>query len=368
MATNNEMWVSRDNYRKTKVVSADLPPLADGEVLVAIDKFGLTANNVSYAVSGDMIGYWGYYPVTDSSEENWGKVPVWGCASVIESNCNDIPPGERLWGFFPMASHVTLQPGKITTDQFMDIANHRKDLPALYNSYRRTKAEPELLQKLENERCLLFPLFITGWVLYDYLLDNHVFGAQQIIVGSVSSKTGFSLAKFLHAEPSIKAKIIGVTSERNVNFVESLGACDQIVTYGNETEIDASIPSVYVDMSGDTALTARLHNHLQENMVESAMVGASHWEAGGRQAELPGAKPTFFFAPGHIAKRDKEWGTGATMMKAMIAGAGVAQDIKAAMAVDWTTTPSDLQTLWADLLDNKIPPSRGLMVSLLPKD
>lgn len=365
MVTNNEMWVNRENYRETKVVATDLPPLTDGEVLVAIDKFGLTANNVSYAVSGDIIGYWGYYPVTNNTEENWGKVPVWGCATVIESNSDDIATGERLWGFFPMASHVTLKPGKITTDQFMDITDHRKDLPALYNGYRRTKAEPELLQKLENERCLLFPLFMTGWVLYDYLLDNDLFGAEQIIVGSVSSKTGFSLAKFLHAELSIKAKIIGVTSERNIGFVESLGACDQIVTYGNETEIDASKPSAYVDMSGDTALTARLHNHLQENMVESAMVGASHWEAGGKQQQLPGAKPTFFFAPGHIGKRDKEWGTGATMMKAMIAGAGVAEEIKSTMTVDWTNTPAGLQTLWVDLLDNNIPPSRGLMVSLL---
>jgi hypothetical protein len=53
------------------------------------------------------------------------------------------------------------------------------------------------------------------------------------------------------------------------------------------------------------------------------------------------------------------------MMKAMIAGASVAEEIKSTMTVDWTNTPAGLQTLWVDLLDNNIPPSRGLMVSLL---
>ena len=34
-----------------------------------IEKFGLTSNNVSYAVSGDVIGYWGFYP----AEDNWER-------------------------------------------------------------------------------------------------------------------------------------------------------------------------------------------------------------------------------------------------------------------------------------------------------
>ena len=50
---------------------------------MTIEKFGLTANNVSYAITGDSIGYWGYFPADD----NWGKVPTWGFAHVIDSNC-----------------------------------------------------------------------------------------------------------------------------------------------------------------------------------------------------------------------------------------------------------------------------------------
>ena len=361
MAQCTALQVNRKDLRNTRVVTSTTPALAQGEVLVAIDQFGLTANNVSYAVSGDMIGYWGYYP----AEGDWGQVPVWGCANVVESSCAEVPVGDRLWGFFPMASHAVLLPGKVREDQFVDVAEHRKALPALYNGYRRTSAEPEFLQKMEIERCLYFPLFATSWLIYDYLVDNEFFGAQQVLIGSVSSKTAFGLAEMLHNDPEVSQKVVGLTSPSNVAFVERLGCCDQIVVYGEEAQIDAAIPAAYVDMSGDARLTAALHNLLGDNMVESAMVGATHWEERGDTGDLPGAKPTFFFAPAQIGKRDAEWGPGVAMMKAMVASAEVAAKVKGEMSVEWTRDVQELAALWADMLDNKVAPSRGLMVSLL---
>jgi hypothetical protein len=361
MTQCTELWIDRNQIRSSKIVTSDIAPLEQDEVLVAIDKFALTANNVSYAVIGDMIGYWGYYP----AQGGWGKVPVWGCANVIESNCGDIPVGERLWGFFPMASHAVLRPGKIHDEHFSDISEHRKDLPALYNSYQRTQAEPEFLRDMEDQRCLLFPLFATSYLLYDYLLDNEFFGARQVLIGSVSSKTGFGLAHMLHNDPSAEVRVIGLTSASNVEFVRSIDCCDDIVVYGEENQIDGSIPSAYVDMSGDARLTTALHKHVGDNMVESAMVGASHWEAMGDTGELPGAKPTFFFAPGQIAKRNQEWGPGVAMRKAQLASAEVAKAVQGDMAVKWINGAEDLADHWLLLLDNKIPPSTGLMVSLL---
>ncbi|NND81760.1 MAG: DUF2855 family protein [Gammaproteobacteria bacterium] len=363
MTQCTEVWVDRTNYRDTKVVELSLGEPADGEILVAIEKFGLTANNVSYAISGDAIGYWGYYP---TGEEGWGKVPVWSIGRVVASNCVDVAVGERLWGFFPMASHVVLQPGKIAAEHFVDMAAHRQELPALYNGYRRTVAEPEMLTQMENERCLLFPLFITSFVLYDFLVDNEFFGAGQVLIGSASSKTGFGLAKMLHNDPEVSVKVVGLTSERNVAFLEKLGCCDQIVVYGNEhEEIDAHLPAAYVDMSGDVALTTTLHEHLGDNMKNSAMVGASHWQDRGPIGQLPGAKPTFFFAPGQIAKRDEEWGRGMAMAKAMQASVMVAQAIKDDVQVEWVKGAEALIQTWQQLLDNQVPPTRGLMVSLL---
>lgn len=363
MSECTELWVDRAQLRTTRVVTTSPAALAQGEVRVAIDKFALTANNVSYAISGDTIGYWGYYP----AEGGWGKVPVWGCASVVESSCAEVPVGDRLWGFFPMASHAVLRPGKVRDDQFTDVSEHRKKLPALYNQYRRTLAEPEFMRQMETERCLLFPLFATSFVLYDYLVDNNFFGAKQVVIGSVSSKTGFGLAHMLHHDPKVGQRIIGLTSPPNVAFVKGLNCCDEVVVYGEEAKIDATVPTAYVDMSGDARLTVTLHKLLGANVVESCMVGATHWESRGGvgKLELPGAKPTFFFAPGQIAKREAEWGPGVVMMKAMMASAEVAKSVKDTMTVEWTRDVQGLVSLWNDLLDNKVSPNRGLMVSLL---
>ncbi len=361
MTQYTELWVDRSNLRTTNPVVRDLPQLAAGAVLVAIDQFGLTSNNVTYAVAGDAIGYWTFFP----AEGNWGKVPVWGCANVIASRCDEIPVGDRLWGFFPMASHVELHPGHIREDQFVDLTAHRQALPGLYNTYRRTLAEPEFLRQLEVERCLLFPMFATSFVLYDYLLDNAFFGAKQVLIGSVSSKTGFGLAKMLRRDKTVTQRIVGLTSSANVAFVTGLDCCDDIVAYGDEARIDVSRSAAYVDMSGDARLTATLHKLLGENMKESAMVGATHWEEGGATGDLPGARPTFFFAPTQIAKREAEWGLGVVMLKAMTAAAEVAKSVEDQMRVEWIRDVSGLATTWNDLLDNKVSPGRGLMVSLL---
>lgn len=357
-----QFLVNRKDFRKTKVVEQLLPPLNSGQILMEIDKFGLTANNVSYAVGGDMIGYWNYYP---TGEDGWGKVPVWGCANVLHSLHDDITVGERLWGFFPMDSHTILSPSKISKSRFNDSSTHRVHLPALYNGYSRTAAEPEILTKMENERCLMFPLFATSFLLYDYLLDNKFFGARQVLIGSASSKTGFGLAKMLCEDSGVDVKIVGITSQKNVEFVTAMKCCNQVVSYGNEIAIDSTVPAAYVDMSGDVRLKQTLHNHLQDNMVESCMVGASHWENRGDAGKLAGAKPTFFFAPGQIAKRDKEWGAGVAWSKAMQASAQVAMSIKDDVDLQWIRGVDELGLVWLELLDNNVPADRGLMVTLV---
>ena len=125
------------------------------------------------------------------------------------------------------------------------------------------------------------------------------------------------------------------------------------------------MPAAYVDMSGDVNLKTRLHNLMQDNMVESCLVGVSHWENRGDAGALPGAKPSFFFAPGRIAKRDKEWGPGIAWSKAMAASAEVATTIKDDLELQWVHGTDELSKIWLELLDNNVPANRGLMVSLV---
>ena len=50
-----EMWVDRTDYHHTRIVQGDLPTPCEGEILVAIDKFAMTANNVTYAASIELV-------------------------------------------------------------------------------------------------------------------------------------------------------------------------------------------------------------------------------------------------------------------------------------------------------------------------
>ena len=96
-----QIQVSKQNFRKIRQVELEEQPLLEDEVRVAIDKFAVTANNVSYCLGGEGL-YWSFYP----ADEQWGVVPVWGVGTVVESNNVDAPVGTRLHGFYPMAWHM----------------------------------------------------------------------------------------------------------------------------------------------------------------------------------------------------------------------------------------------------------------------
>lgn len=360
MSSIVQLQVQRRDLKQARVVTAPLTPPQPGEVVASIDRFALTANNVSYAVTGESIGYWGFFPV----DETWGLVPVWGFATVTASACPEIAVGERLYGFFPMASHVTLQPGKVSGPGFMDMAAHRHDLPALYNRYSRLAGEPAAVAALGDARALLFPLFATSWVLADYLEDNAAFGASQVLIASASSKTAFGLAWMLTREPEGRRRVIGLTSAGNLDFTRSLGLYDEVVAYEDIAGLPAGEPSVLVDMSGSGAVLQAVDDRLGASVMANVLVGATHWDAGRRHGTLKGAAPAFFFAPAQFAKREADWGPGVAMRRAMEASARIAADAGARLEVRHLQGPDAARAAWRDLLDGRTPPQAGLMLSL----
>ena len=55
--------VRRDDLSVFRVTEQAIPGIEDGEILAEIERFALTANNISYAVVGDKLGYWKFFPV-----------------------------------------------------------------------------------------------------------------------------------------------------------------------------------------------------------------------------------------------------------------------------------------------------------------
>ena len=357
-----EIWVDRSDYRRTKTIRAEVPQPGDGEIVVAIDKFALTANNVTYAASGDLLGYWQFYP---TAEDAWGKVTVWGIAEVIDSQVPSISVGERLYGFFPMSSHLLMAPGEISDSGFIDALAHRQALPGLYNQYARTQSESSELRQIEDQRCIFFPLFMTGFVIADLLSDNDWFGAEQIAVGSASSKTGFSAAEFIK-RAGFEGSLVGLTGSQNVSFVETLDSYDSALAYA---EIDSleNKTTVYIDIAGDVAVRSRLHQHLADNAQRTFMVGATHWDQFGKSVDggaVPGAEPEMFFAPAQIEKRDAEWGRGVIMRQAYAASMQLLQRLSPLLTIEHHAGAEACVALWQALLDNQVSGQRGVMMTL----
>lgn len=357
-----ELWVDRTHYRHTKVQQGDIPAPGDGEILIAIDKFAMTANNVTYAASGDLFGYWQFFP---TGEDPWGKVTVWGIGEVIESRSDAIGVGERLYGFFPMSSHVMMKPGDVSPRGFTDISAHRQTLPALYNHYARTEAEPAELRALEDQRCIFFPLFMTGYVIADLLSDNDWFGAAQVVVGSASSKTGFSSAAFARAA-GFTGAVIGLTGASNVAFCETLGCYDKVLAY-DKVETLTNAATAYIDIAGDVTVRSRLHHHLRDNARCTLLVGATHWDQFKTSVDggaLPGSAPAVFFAPAQIEKRDSEWGRGVMMGQAYAASIELVQRLSPSLAMESHRGTEACNGIWQALLANEISGRQGVMMSL----
>jgi len=295
--------VDRSNLRDAKFTDAATLTAADGEVIVTIERFALTANNITYGVAGDIIGYWNFFPASD----RWGRIPVWGIGRVSSSAHPNVRPGDRYYGYFPMSNELLLRPERVSPRGFTDAAEHRAALPTVYNQYSLMMPENGFDPALDNHQMLYRPLFTTSFVLDDYFRDNDFFGASNVILGSASSKTAFGLAFML--QRSKQVKVTGLTSPANVSFVRQLGLYDEVLTYDEVASLPSE-PSAYVDMSGNRGLLAAIHHHLKENLVNSCGVGITHWEAwqGEDPASLPGAKPTSFFAPSQIVKRSEELG------------------------------------------------------------
>ncbi len=311
MEKSGHIEVLRSNIREAEIVHTAPPVPGTGEIVVEIERFSLTANNVTYAAAGDVLGYWQFFP---ASRPGFGIVPVWGFGRVAASAVDDIRPGERLYGYWPMATHAILRPGHVSKRNFSDISEHRAGLAAIYNSYQRLGREKRSARNADL-RALLQPLLVTSWLLFDFLTDNHWFGAEQVIIGSASSKTGIGLAKYIDEVRPDSPKIVGLTSPANRAFVQSLGAYDQVIAYDKIVSEVSRVPTVFVDMAGNAAVRAALHGHLGDLMLHSAAVGTSHWDKFAPTGDLPGAKPQFFFAPTQYTKREAEIGADAIQRK-----------------------------------------------------
>jgi len=317
--TTTQFQVRKDQLATTRVVELADEPLADGQVRVEVEQFAYTSNNITYAAFGEAMNYWRFFPVAagadaDADASAWGVIPVWGFGTVVQSRHPGVAVGERLYGYWPMASHAVLQPTRLSPHGFADGAPHRAALHAVYNQYLRCSADPFYSAGTEAQQALLRPLFLTAWLIDDFLADNGFFGAAAgaqgaprglMLLSSASSKTAYATAAQLARRPEVE--VVGLTSPANVEFCRSLGVYSRVLTYDQLDVLPADAPCVYIDFAGNATLRKAVHTRFAR-LAYSCSIGGTHVDqlAGGR--DLPGPRPVLFFAPAQVKKRSADWG------------------------------------------------------------
>ena len=374
-SSEQRLFVARRELQRTRIgPDPDGPskrPLADGQARLSIDSFALTANNVTYAAFGEAMKYWEFFP---SGDGEWGCVPVWGFAVVSESRATGVEVGQRFYGYLPMGSHLVVQPGRVGPAGFTDAAAHRQALPAIYNHLTRCDADPGYRVDQEAQQAVLRPLFITSFLIDDFLADAGFFGAAQVLLSSASSKTAYGTAFCLSQRRGTPGapRVVGLTSAANLDFTRSLGCYDSVLGYDDVHTLDAAVPTVFVDFAGNAALRRQVHEHFADALVYSCSVGGTHWEAIGGASGLPGPRPTLFFAPAQAKKRSapppEGWGSAGLQQR--IAQSWLAfmrpvnDPVQPWLRVHSAQGSSAVESAWHAMLQGHGDPRSGLMLAM----
>jgi hypothetical protein len=309
--------VRRADLRTCRIALEPLPTAAPGQVLVRVERFGLTSNNVTYALFGERLRYWDLFPAA----AGWGRVPAWGCAVIEEA-------GEHVFGRMPMASHAVVG----------DPHRHR---------WSPNAADEELV---------LRPLFPTAFAFVEWLAASGGMASTSIVISSASSKMALCIARQLADRQG--PALVALTSAAHADFVDRLSCFSRVLTYEQLPEL-ALVPTVFVDLAGSGDLLRAVARHLGRELQLLCPLGASHWEDFSVPGDLAGTRPTFFEAPAQIARLLRQWGDQRFQRRL---------DREWARCLEWVSSwleidrRPDLTAAWRDTVDGAVDPAVGTIV------
>jgi hypothetical protein len=91
----------RSDLHETRFLFGDAPSPADGEALLRVESFGLTSNNITYAVFGEAMKYWNFFPIDRciAACQVWSRrlprsaARSWNCGIRFAHSCPRRCPG-----------------------------------------------------------------------------------------------------------------------------------------------------------------------------------------------------------------------------------------------------------------------------------
>lgn len=300
--TITDFLVDRDDISQVTVSERPVPALKDGEVLLEVERVGLSANNITYAVLGDTLGYWKFFPAADGL----GSIPVWGHARVVESTVPGVEEGARYFGYYPLSTHLVVAPTRVRPGGFVDGTSYRTELPPVYQQYVRVAEDIAPASPEEDQLALWRLLFTTSFGVADFIGENGAFDASTAVLTSASSKTALAAAFCLKRATS-SLELVGLTSSGNVEFCERTGYYDRVIPYDQLDQL-GDVPLMVVDFAGNDETLAGIEEHAGDQLKYTVNVGVTHWQDRDRTMTEVTPGREFFFLPTWIVKRREDWG------------------------------------------------------------
>jgi hypothetical protein len=296
---NQELIISQSDPSLIRIEESLVRKVTSNEILVRIERFGFTSNNITYVALGKKFQYFDFFPALNSKE---AKPPVWGVATVIQSQNPSVAIGERIYGYFPIAKYYHMTPSGIRASHFYVSRPHLPADRAVYNQYFRSKNDPDFASEQEDHMMIFRPLWGTSFFLEDFLQFENYYGAKSIVVSSSSSKTAYCFALLLKGKGK---NVIGLTSSQNLDFVKGLDLYSNVYAYD---QLD-NLPNdnfLYVDFAGNPDLDNNLFSKFGSNIVKRVSVGMSHFDTESQSAtfgSMVRENSVNFFAPDWIKRR-----------------------------------------------------------------
>ncbi|MEN9931710.1 MAG: hypothetical protein RIS17_283, partial [Pseudomonadota bacterium] len=158
-----------------------------------------------------------------------------------------------------------------------------------------------------------------------------------------------------------RQRVVGLTSPTNREFCERTGYYDQVLGYDEVAAVTGNAIA-FIDFSGHGDVRRDVHTLLGARLIESHVVGDTHWQSPNSN-DLPGPTPQLFFAPTVAQDRVAEWGP-----------AGFDQRLAAAwgrfaVTLGWLGIAridgeAAVAAAWADLVAGRIDPAVGIIARL----
>ena len=347
--------IAKQNLSDARWLEHDIPILESKQILLRIDKVGLSSNNITYAVTGANFGYWGFFPNVEDDQR--GIMPMWGFANVVASMHPDVEEGKRVFGYFPSSTHWVMTPEKVTRHGYIDGHPIRKSNAPVYDSYLFCDADAVYDTNREAWQANFRPLFLTSFVLSEFVAAQTKHQTTTILLTSASSKTAYGCAYLLQKLPNVE--VVGITSPANVDFVQELGCYDDIIEYDAIHNLRYTHPVWILDFAGNKALLQNLQEILDSHHQHTAFIGVTDVKA---QTNKPHGKlkGSVFFAPEHVKQMTHIWGRELFLAKYYDAWQGVATQLNSILELQVVNERDDFADEYQRFLAGEVNPHKML--------